>query len=115
MMWYWVGGPGHAGWVAAILGGLLWLLVVVLVVALIVRLVRGPRHRYWMQGPSGWTPGSHPDDPKQLLQRASPEARSEPTSSSSGWTSCAALPRRGSEPGARGGPALRARSPWPSA
>ena len=61
MMWYWVGGPGHAGWVVALLGGLFWLLIVVLVIALIVRLVGGPRHRYWMQGPP-------PDDPEQLLR-----------------------------------------------
>jgi len=49
------------GWVAAVLGGLLWLLVVVLVVALIVRLFRGPRHGDWMQH-------QHPDDPEQLLR-----------------------------------------------
>jgi putative membrane protein len=45
----------------ALLGGLFWLLIVVLVIALIVRLVGGPRHRYWMQGPP-------PDDPEQLLR-----------------------------------------------
>ncbi|MGO9178434.1 MAG: SHOCT domain-containing protein [Candidatus Limnocylindrales bacterium] len=60
-MRYWWWGPGHAGWVVALLGGLFWLLIVVLVIALIVRLVRGPRQRYWMQG-------SHPDDPEQVLR-----------------------------------------------
>jgi putative membrane protein len=60
-MWYWWWGPGHVGWVGAILGGLLWLLIVVLFVALIVRLFRGPRYAYWMQH-------QHPDDPEQVLQ-----------------------------------------------
>ena len=60
-MWYWWWGHGHLGWVGAILGGLLWLLIVVLFVALIVRLFRGPRYAYWMQH-------QHPDDPEQVLQ-----------------------------------------------
>ena len=68
-MRYWWWGPGHVGWVGAILGGLLWLLVVVLVVALIIRLIRGPRHPYWTQGPtSGWMRDPHPDDPEQVLR-----------------------------------------------
>ncbi|MGO9179807.1 MAG: hypothetical protein ACLQBX_15645 [Candidatus Limnocylindrales bacterium] len=36
------------------------LIIVVLVVALIVRLIRGPRRGYWMQH-------QHPDDPEQVL------------------------------------------------
>ncbi|MGO9177778.1 MAG: SHOCT domain-containing protein [Candidatus Limnocylindrales bacterium] len=59
-MWYWWWGPGHVGWGAAVAGGLLWLLIVVLFVALIVRLIRGPRYSYWMQH-------QHPDDPEQVL------------------------------------------------
>jgi hypothetical protein len=51
------------------LGGLLWLLIVVLFVAIIVRLFRGPRLGYWMQGPpSGWMQGPPPDGPEQLLR-----------------------------------------------
>jgi putative membrane protein len=45
----------------ALLGGLFWLLIVVLIIALIVRLVRGPRQRHWMQGPPS-------DNPEQLLR-----------------------------------------------
>jgi len=69
MMWWAWWGVGHGGGVVALFGGLVWLLIVVLVITLIVRLVRGPRRRYWMQGPpSGWMQGSHPDDPEQLLR-----------------------------------------------
>ena len=52
----WGFGPG-----AGLLGLLLWVLVIGLLIALIVRLVRGPRRRYWMDRP-------HPDDPEQLLR-----------------------------------------------
>jgi uncharacterized membrane protein len=49
------------GWgfgpVGVLLGLLLWVLFVGLLIALIVRLVRGPRRRYWIQGP-------RPDDPE---------------------------------------------------
>jgi putative membrane protein len=51
-------GFGPAG---ALFGLLIWVLFVGLLIALIVRLVRGPRRRYWMQGP-------HPDDPEQVLR-----------------------------------------------
>ena len=65
MLWWW--GPGRVGPVVAVLGGLFWLLIVILVVALIVRLVRGPRHGYWTPGqPPGW--GPRPDDPEQVLR-----------------------------------------------
>jgi len=57
MLWHWGWGFGP--------GVLLWAFMIAfvtaLMVALIVRLVRGPRHRYWMQGP-------HPDDPEQMLR-----------------------------------------------
>jgi putative membrane protein len=69
MMWWAWWGVGRGGWIAAVLGGLLWLLIVVLVIALIVRLVRGPRQRYWMQGQHpGPMPGPPPDDPEQVLR-----------------------------------------------
>jgi putative membrane protein len=57
MMWHWGWGIGPG----VLLGLLLWILFVGLLIALIVRLVRGPRRRYWMQGP-------HPDDPEQVLR-----------------------------------------------
>jgi putative membrane protein len=57
MMWHWAWGFGPG----VLLGLLLWVLFVGLLVALIVRLVRGPRRRYWMQGP-------HHDDPEQVLR-----------------------------------------------
>jgi uncharacterized membrane protein len=53
------------GWgfgpVGVLLGLLLWVLFVGLLIALIVRLVRGPRRRYWIQGP-------RPDDPEWVLR-----------------------------------------------
>jgi putative membrane protein len=55
----WGFGPG--GWLRVVLGLLLWLLVIGLFVGLLVRVVRGPRHRYWMEG-------QHPADPEQLLR-----------------------------------------------
>ncbi|MGO9179693.1 MAG: SHOCT domain-containing protein [Candidatus Limnocylindrales bacterium] len=43
------------------LGLLLWLLAIGLFVGLLVRVMRGPRRGYWMQG-------QHPADPEQLLR-----------------------------------------------
>jgi uncharacterized membrane protein len=57
-MWHWGWGFGPGG---GLLGLLLWILFVGLLIALIVRLVRGPRRRYWMQGP-------HPYDAEQVLR-----------------------------------------------
>lgn len=57
MLWRlgWGFGPGLLLWVFFIA------FATALIVALIVRLVRGPRRRYWMDRP-------HPDDPEQVLR-----------------------------------------------
>jgi putative membrane protein len=60
-MLYWGWGFGPGGWLRLALGLLLWLLVIGLLVGLVVQVVRGPRRRYWMQGP-------HHEDPEQLLR-----------------------------------------------
>jgi putative membrane protein len=60
-MLYWGWGFGAGGWLRLALGLLLWLLVIGLLVGLVVRVVRGPRRRYWMQGPQQ-------EDPEQLLR-----------------------------------------------
>jgi len=69
MMWWW--GPGWGG-----PGTLLGLFVLVFLIALvtaalvvlIVRLVRGPRHRDWVQGaPPDWTMPRQ-EDPEQVLR-----------------------------------------------
>jgi len=61
MMWWAWWGVGPGGWLRVALGLLLWLLVVGLLVAVLVRVARGPRRRYWMQG-------QVPNDPEQLLR-----------------------------------------------
>ncbi len=61
MYWGWNVGPG--GWIGAVTGMLICLVVVGLFVWIVVRLVAGPR------GPDRyWTPGPGPDDPEQILR-----------------------------------------------
>jgi putative membrane protein len=60
-MMYWGWNGGSAGW--AIVGGLIWLLLIALFVVIVVRLVSGPRRgdRYWAQQ-------ARPDDPEEILR-----------------------------------------------
>jgi putative membrane protein len=60
MYWGWNGGPG--GWVAGLVGMLIWLVIIGLFVLVVVRLFSGPRHdRYW-------SPQPRPDDPEEILR-----------------------------------------------
>ena len=60
MYWGWNAGPG--GWVGALFGFVIWLVVIGLFVLLVVRLVSGPH------GPEHDAALARPDDPEQILR-----------------------------------------------
>lgn len=59
MFWGWNAGPG--GWIAALIGMVVWLTIIGLFVWLVIRLVAGPRPRgrYWAPPPG---------DPEEILR-----------------------------------------------